>query len=33
MAGLRTVTYTRHEFHGEPDQRSASLLSFVYDIP
>jgi hypothetical protein len=32
MAGLRTITYKRHEFHGEPEQRSASLLSFVYDI-
>jgi len=27
------IHYKRHEFHGEPEERNASLSVFVYDIP
>lgn len=30
---MRKVTYQRHEFHGEPETREATLGVFVYDIP
>lgn len=30
---LRMIEYTRHEFHGEPQECKASLVNFVYDIP
>ncbi len=33
MTKLRTVKYVRHEFHGDPEPREGTLLSFVYDIP
>lgn len=33
MATVRTVRYTRHEFHGDPETRESDLLVFVYDIP
>ena len=30
---MRTVTYVRHEYHGEPEIHTAELAVFVYDIP
>ena len=30
---MRTLEYDRHEFHGEPEPRSADLAVFVYDVP
>ncbi|WP_316367589.1 hypothetical protein [Candidatus Thiodiazotropha sp. CDECU1] len=30
---MRVVEYERHEFHGDPEQRSSELSTFVYDIP
>jgi hypothetical protein len=32
-AKLKTIRYLRHEFHGEPEPREATLLILVYDIP
>jgi hypothetical protein len=33
LTDLRTIRYVRHEFHGEPEPREGTLLTFVYDIP
>ncbi len=33
MTKLRTVDYVRHEFRGEPEPCTGTLLTFVYDIP
>ena len=30
---MKTVDYERHEFHGEPERRTAELAVLVYDIP
>ncbi|WP_300668031.1 hypothetical protein [Desulfoluna sp.] len=30
---MQTITYTRHEFHAEPETHTATLSVFVYDIP
>ncbi len=32
-AGMKRIVYERHEFHGEPERRSAELSVLVYDIP
>ena len=31
-AGIKTIEYERHEFHGESEQRSPELCVLVYDI-
>lgn len=33
MTQLRIVNYMRHEFHGDPQPHTGTLLTFVYDIP
>lgn len=33
MPPLKTVKYTQHDFHGDPESRETNLLAFVYDIP
>lgn len=30
---MKTIDYERHEFHGDPEPRTALLSTFVYDIP
>jgi hypothetical protein len=32
-ADMKTVEYVRHEYHGDPERRSAELPVLVYDIP
>ena len=32
-SGMKSVEYERHEFHGDPEHRSAELSVLVYDIP
>jgi hypothetical protein len=29
----REITYTRHEFHDDPEECKSNLLSLVFDIP
>ena len=33
MPKLKTVKYVRHEFHGEPEPCTGTLLTFVHDVP
>ena len=30
---MKVIEYERHEFHGDPEKRTADLSVFVYDIP
>ena len=30
---MRTIQYIRHELHGETEERTAALSTFLYDVP